>query len=76
MKNTRETDFFAKATQASIDHLRAKYNPSPLEVEIWLRDPATVDEMTAGTEVAAYLSRDAPAQRAGLLSRLRDTEIR
>jgi type IV secretory pathway TraG/TraD family ATPase VirD4 len=61
--------FFVKTPRDIFAHL-LKLKPSPQELIWWMSHPEEIDRRTEGTEYAPMISREAPAQRNGVLASL------
>jgi type IV secretory pathway TraG/TraD family ATPase VirD4 len=64
-----ENTFFTDGSRRIFADL-LKQSPSPQELTRWLRDSEELDRRLAGTAYAAFIDRQAPQQRSGILASL------
>jgi type IV secretory pathway TraG/TraD family ATPase VirD4 len=62
-------EFFTDTPQKLFAHL-LKYRPSTQELVAWMSNPEEIDRRVKGTELEAFISKDAPDQRQGVLGSL------
>ena len=62
-------EFFTETPQKIFAHLM-KYRPSAQELVAWMSNPDEIDRRVEGTELEAFISKDAPDQRQGVLGSL------
>jgi hypothetical protein len=61
--------FFVETPREIFAHL-LKFRPSPQDLIFWMSHPEEIDRRLEGTEYAPMISREAPAQRNGVLASL------
>ena len=62
-------EFFTETPQKIFAHLM-KYRPSSQELVSWMSNPDEIDRRVEGTELEAFISKEAPDQRQGVLGSL------
>ena len=62
-------EFFTETPQKIFAHL-LKYRPTAQELVAWMSNPDEIDRRVQGTELEAFISKDAPDQRQGVLGSL------
>lgn len=62
-------EFFTETPQKIFAHLM-KYRPSTQDLVAWMSNPDEIDRRVQGTELEAFISKDAPDQRQGVLGSL------
>ncbi len=65
----RPGEFFTETPQKIFAHLM-KYRPSTQDLVAWMSNPDEIDRRVEGTELEAFISKDAPDQRQGVLGSL------
>jgi len=64
-----ENAFFTEGPRKIFAHLLT-FRPTPEELAWWMRHEEEIDQRVKGTEYAAMIDRQAPAQRSGVLASL------
>jgi Type IV secretion-system coupling protein DNA-binding domain len=62
-----ENSFFYEAPRGIFAYLLFTFRPTPQELLRWMSNAAEIDRRLAGTEYAAMIDKDSPAQRNGVL---------
>ena len=62
-------EFFTETPQKIFAHMM-KYRPSTQDLVAWMSNPDEIDRRVEGTELEAFISKDAPDQRQGVLGSL------
>ena len=62
-------EFFTETPQKIFAHMM-KYRPTTQDLVAWMSNPDEIDRRVEGTELEAFISKDAPDQRQGVLGSL------
>ena len=62
-------EFFTETPQKIFAHMM-KYRPTTQDLVEWMSNPDEIDRRVEGTELEAFISKDAPDQRQGVLGSL------
>jgi type IV secretory pathway TraG/TraD family ATPase VirD4 len=62
-------EFFTETPQKIFAHMM-KYRPSTQDLVAWMSNPDEIDRRVEGTELEAFISKEAPDQRQGVLGSL------
>jgi type IV secretory pathway TraG/TraD family ATPase VirD4 len=65
----KQGEFFTDTPQKIFAHM-LKYRPSAQELVAWMSNPDEIDRRVKGTELEAFISKEAPDQRQGVLGSL------